>query len=508
MNYPLNEVSAQDVQTVGELIVAARDGFKGGLEGTKPNSNSLKTYSYSSAAKAASKLIAVFPILISRTVSAGTAQMISKYIEQKGCILLQLALQQANISNAANGIEYLRNFHQNLNIGGGSMDYLTKTLDTWIDSLRTDDSAAQADHDRLHGASEGVSLSQTMAAEMKNINENFDDSWIYESDKDLTINSIQMRELMEIFREAESIQVYDTQLNPICLNDYIVEDYGNEDYHVSIKSIGLNEKVIRTRSAEERNAIEDARKDIKFTQSQEDREREERERTNKSLSIARATLPRMQDQDIKKMNGAVPSLLVVRFYNDSNASVVTEFIIGVKSKVLGVNSDEILRRIANDNKDGKKFVNLMRTITGELKVSDFLFGLSRINDDLKSTRKKGAQGEVWRLLQNRSMAAKEQVKHGRINDYSAITTVVISQEDCDALYREENIDITNPSIADHFMSSYNLLAFIIVDDALESVKILFDDDDKYFDEISYMMLERETQDGTYKKLINLIASSR
>jgi hypothetical protein len=54
----------------------------------------------------------------------------------------------------------------------------------------------------------------------------------------------------------------------------------------------------------------------------------------------------------------------------------------------------------------------------------------------------------------------------------------------------------------------NLLGFIIVDDATESVKMLFDDGDNYFEELSYMMLDRETDDKNYKKLINLIASSR
>ena len=76
------------------------------------------------------------------------------------------------------------------------------------------------------------------------------------------------------------------------------------------------------------------------------------------------------------MNSAVPSLIIVRFYNSSTASVATEFIIGVKSKALAVDSNEILRRIANDNKDGKAFLNTMRAITGELKMTDFLFGLS------------------------------------------------------------------------------------------------------------------------------------
>ena len=58
------------------------------------------------------------------------------------------------------------------------------------------------------------------------------------------------------------------------------------------------------------------------------------------------------------------------------------------------------------------------------------------------------------------------------------------------------------------MQSYNLIGFVIADDATESIKIMFDDGEKYFKEYAYRMFERETKDGTYKKLINLMAASK
>ena len=59
------------------------------------------------------------------------------------------------------------------------------------------------------------------------------------------------------------------------------------------------------------------------------------------------------------------------------------------------------------------------------------------------------------------------------------------------------------------MSSYNLMGFAIVDDSNEVLHLLLDNGSRSFEDISYTMLERETQDGgTYKKLINLMAASR
>ena len=131
-----------------------------------------------------------------------------------------------------------------------------------------------------------------------------------------------------------------------------------------------------------------------------------------------------------------------------------------------------------------------------------------MKDDIKSTKRKGAYGDVWNLLANRAAASKEAVKHGVRNDFSAITTVVIAQNDADELFREENFDITDPKNALHFMQSYNLIGFVITDDATESLKIMMDDGEKTFEEYAYRMFDRETQDGTYKKLINLMAASK
>lgn len=440
------------IKTVSQLIDATKAGIDAATNGKATTRDS---YSYSSTAKAASKLIAVYPVLISKTVSANTAQMVSKYIEQKGCIIIQLALQMMNISSAENGAEYLRRFHQNLNVGGDDV----AAMGSIINAMLNDIGNARVQHN-----------SATIAGSIINekLNE-FNLDGMFEHDNSIKISNQQMKELMEMFSDAEKYQIYDIELNERSINDFIVKESAG-DYRVTFKS--FNEAISSTPD-----------KTIVKTQF-------------------------LKDQDIKKMNSAVPSLIIVRFYNSSTASVATEFIIGVKSKALAIDSNEILRRIANDNKDGKAFLNLMRTITGELKMTDFLFGLSRIREDLKSTKVKGAYGDTWALLQNRALAAKTAIARGQRNDFSAITTVVISREDADDLYKEENLDITDPKVARHFMESYNLLGFAIVDDALESVKFLFDDGNNFFEEFSYRMLAKETETETYKSMLKLMANNR
>lgn len=535
-------------------------------------------YSYSSITQAASKMVAVFPVLASRTVSAETAHMITKYIEQYMCNMFTLALQQANISTAKSGIEYLRKYHQNLDIGGDNANAIISTMNTWIDA-----------YERGKSFHESTSFSSVMYDQL-NESDDIDIDHMLEFGVDIDVPAEDVAEIMKIMQEQEKIVVYDTKLNPVSINDYIVNEFANGNYHVSIKpaSSYMNEAGgglrsdgrihVNTGAKSRDEALQDqmdsdaddeyayrnkkrrweeddraaaqardtAREKERQREAQRKRDREDYDRAQAKRDRAEARSDRntarnerrndrqraakerkdqensrrtsgnnvfLKDMDVKKMNDANPSLLVVRFYvkeesNGSISSTPTEFIIGVKSKLIPVSTTEILRRIMNDNKDGKKFMKLMRLMSGELSLGNVLFGLSRMKDDVKSTKRKGAHGDIWNLLANRAEAANQAVKHGVHNDFSAITTVVISQNDADELFREENLDITDPSNARHFMQSYNLIGFVITDDATESIKIMFDDGEKYFKEYAYRMFERETKDGTYKKLINLMAASK
>ena len=557
------------------------------------NTSGNNSYSYSSIARAASKLIAVFPVLTSRTVSMSSAHAVSKYIEQISCQFFMLALQQANISNVKNGIDYLRNFHQNLDLGDDNSNAIIATMQSWLDAYEK-------------GTFENATIAGSMNAEA--FAEASVDPFMFQADN-VKISSTDIRDLVNLMHENANIEVLDTNLNPISVNDYIVREFANGTYKVTMGYMDLNEAKKYTgkvknnynngnnqnsgnnsqnnnqnqqkdysgyiaarqqasdyedqkararedqrhqnQTAEEeqrfrnkvyqdtqnyyndlakekekqkaRDAENEKNRNFQAEQKEKDRAREDakaaKERADSQYNIQKAQQFRygsamiLKDQDIKKMNDAVPSILVVRFYQRDNnggiSDIPTEFLIGVKSKIVPITTTEILRRIMNDNKDGQKFLKFMRTITGELKASEVILGLSRITDDVKSYKVKGARGDLWTLLQNRAAAAKSQIKSGKHNDFSAITTVLISQEDVDELYREENLDISDPKNALRFMSSYNLMGFAIVDDSNEVLHLLLDNGSKSFEDISYTMLERETQDGgTYKKLINLMASSR
>ena len=412
-----------------DLLKLAKHSYEEGKESIEDIKNT-SSYSYNSAAEAASKLVAVFPMLVSRSVTSDTTSKLSKYIEARGCIIIQLALTANNIANSKNGIEYLRRFHQNLDIGGNSISSIIQAMDDYI-----------AQNESYINVEAFREYFNTLTEAMLNL------PALYQFDKAVKIPLIEEQKIQKILAEADSLS------NKISY-DYIIGG----------------------------SIVEDSKGQIDTK-----------------------PVANLVSQDLKKINGAAPTILNVKFYNDENAKNGTNFIIGIKSKVFGVNSDEIIRRIYNDNSDGKFFFNFMRAFTGEIGFfKDLVLGLSTIEDDVNSIRKKGAKGDVWRMLQNRAQIAKNAVRNRETNIAAAITTVVITQADADYLYKQYNIDINDPKIAARFMKSYNLLGFIICDDTIESLKVMFDDGDKSFEEISYSMLEKSSSDSALKKAITLM----
>lgn len=390
-------------------------------------------YSYSSIAKAASDLVAVFPILCSSNVSRDTASLITKAIEQQGCIAMQLVLSAINLSSAADGFEYLKKFHQNLKTGNATLDDL------------------------------GIAIGRLGMSSPVYRNESV-------SDIQLTIE--QTNRLVQIMKESFT-QYYEDDYNHESLSDFCVNEAA-DGYYVSVSQL--------------------PKERYKFI-------REDGNESNKMLS-------QLKNSDAKKINESVPSLLIVRFTTAGDHPVVTEYVVGVKAKLIATDYMEILNKIYTNNRDGQGLANLIRFTSGELRfVRDVLFGVDKARDEILSI-KRGSKEQIWKTLQYRAQKSKYMLSKGMNNDASAITTVVITSEDADYLFKEENVNIKDPKVAKRFMESYNLFGLVIVNDAEEVAMIKYDNGEQYFEKLAYEMLERDTGDGQFKKIVNLMSTMR
>lgn len=219
------------------------------------------------------------------------------------------------------------------------------------------------------------------------------------------------------------------------------------------------------------------------------------------------------DSDIKKANEMQPSLIVVQYTevdpnNDYKMVDQRSFVAGVKSRLISVDSSDIVDRITVKNKTKINFLNFIRATTGEINFfKDFILCLKQAKIDAKNSIKRGEAAEMWKTLESLAVKNKTNKLRKSGNDASAITTLVVNQETVNLIKKDYEINLENPSIARMILNEYNLLGLIIADESIEVVKFLYDGQDM-FEQQAYSFLERENNDKSYKKIINLMSQNR
>ena len=213
--------------------------------------------------------------------------------------------------------------------------------------------------------------------------------------------------------------------------------------------------------------------------------------------------------DYKKANEMVPTLITVNFYapaGDTNTPVaVGNVVIGVKARLIPVASNDIVNHIMAKVDDKNILLQFIRATTRETNfVKDFLLAIDRAKIDALAHSRKGSANPMWKVLERRAMGSRLKRLIGSNNNYMAITSLIISQEDVDYIKKEYNVNVEDPSTVYPLFSNYNLLCFGISDESLEVAKFMFDTGDGNWENYSFTSLEREDKDNTYKKVVNLM----
>ena len=210
------------------------------------------------------------------------------------------------------------------------------------------------------------------------------------------------------------------------------------------------------------------------------------------------------DNDIKKANDMMPTMMAVNFYvnntEEGRQVVAGTAVIGVKAKLQYVTTKEMTERIAIKNKDRNGLFNFIRSTTKEISFfKDFLFAVDKAKIDAS-----GKANPIWKILERRAARSKYNRWFGAQNDASAITSLVISMDTVEILRKDYDMNCNTRSILD-VMESYNLMAFFICDEIKERVISMYDDGSRQFEVLSYSMLEKDDKTD-YKKIINILAS--
>ena len=514
----------------------------------------------SSIMRASRDLVMSFPVLCTDTIQASTASMISKAIERNCITTLQLLFASANMTGN-NGLEALQKWHKNFDNDMDMDDYLAA-----VDALASTAKVTYDNRNKIVTDFRNIKgVSESMIRECTANNNFFPESSFSESSvMDFVLES--KHDGFAVIKEADKSYRNNprfTQGNPFLPNDPVVNTVGfdkdslvydelddewktydqfrvdQEIRQAEYEKMNDKEKEayrrqvdaakqaaergrFRIQKAYQNKQYELQKAQMKAQQKQNDivnklnrdkfdyqKQRDEIEDTFKRNNAQRELFQKqLLDSDIKKCNELVPAMMIVQYVttNPDGTSIDRQFIAGVKTRLISCSSYEIIDRIKSIEKNKANMLNLVRATTKEISFcKDFVAGIEQAKIDAKRNSKLSKNSAIWRSLQDRATKSGiKRLKKNKANDAGAITTLVISEEEVNYMKKVEAIDLNNPAVAKSIMEAYNLMGLVIVDEQVEVAKFLFDGD-RYYQEYAFNTLERESNDNSYKKVINLLS---
>lgn len=485
----IHETHISDIVDVIKNGVKTADSFLSRSSGTVATSGSLT--------KATKGLIMEFPVLVSKANHIESAGIVAKAYEAKFVTLLQLAFSAMNFSTSKDALQYLKNFHTNLDYDKLSVDDFMNIMDNFVQ------------HNSANMTADSYAKYKAVTEDMRNLCYTFED--------DINESSLNSYKVMNNYGRLTVVseKVWKTPQDAEAANDRrakAASDLGKSYRERDAK----NDESIRQSNQARINAAKAVASQLKDAKVAKDKADSQIKRNDTQNTIdthdyeVRMLPTNLLPTDVKKANEMVPTMLVINFVvtdtaGENTVPIYQSVIIGVKAKLYEVEPTDVINKIIAKRVDSNLLLKLIKVGTREVSfVKDFLLAIDDAKLDALSRSKKGSTNKLFKVLERRAIGGRIR-KTLKMNNYAkAISSLVISQEEAEALLKN-NIDVTNPSVMRPIMEQLNLISFAIIDESSESVKFIWDTGDDTYETIPLSKLEREQSDGMSKKVINLMA---
>lgn len=518
------------LKDIFDIYNGVKDLSKGELENMVQSHK--KGRSISSVARKSNDLICVFPVLASRNISIDVQAMISKAIEKNCVAMMQMIFSAIPVSDADNAFDYISQFHTNINKSAKmiNLDDVIQVADSivskesYIEGTKPDYkilSEVQRDMKNLHYYLEDEISTQSIAegfsckldpsgkfmvtGEVRRIIKEDSDQAKNQVDNNGGVNK-DLKEDPKLKKQWPTEKIdHDTAQRMQHMQDEIKKK-DEEIYQLNMAARG-REKAFNKTYEKLLQAGEDDRK--KLNQLQSEREYRKRREDDQLLAnkqeefFSKQILP----SEFKKANELMPTLMVVNFKvkTDNGFETIDSVIIGIKAKLYPMSSEDMVTHLVSKAKDANWMTKLIKASTREISFfKDFLFAIDKAKIDALSMSRRGSSNMMWKVLERRAIKSRFNRLMARSNDASAITTLLISQNEVDFIKKEYHIDITDVRNTKVIMEQYNLLGMSIADESLEIAKFMWDTGEDLWENVSFGNLERESNDNTYKKVVNLM----
>ena len=198
------------------------------------------------------------------------------------------------------------------------------------------------------------------------------------------------------------------------------------------------------------------------------------------------------DADIKKSNDMMPFGIQVRLLavNDKKEFVqYVDVVIGVKTILHPVKSNDMIENIVRTLQNKSALFKFLRWTTGEISLfKDIILNIDNIKTDTANKYNgKSPFFNTLKRLKNKKLTVRNFTVPGAVIPNA---TIVVSNYEVDELKQKYAIDVNNVSVAKKLMSGLFLMSFMIMDEGMGTISVLYDGDDA-FQTYSVENIERE-----------------
>ena len=500
--------------------------------------------SFKSITSATKDLILTFPVMVSTDIEPDNAIMIAKAQEKKMASLLHILFTAISVGSNEDVYDYVRKFHANV----GSMN---NTLDGYADAFdklattfgESYDATLKIDHEVLNTVLEELKESNYTLPD--NVNESSLESYKvvpgYRTGyKDMIIQEARLDDPSLIGPPNPNadfnLDYDDRSLRGRGAQNYaqgLLPSYGlnyDTDSNYIRDNITQNPDGSYTlRTQDGRNLLmnQDELNNLNRLVGYNNNNNRPNETIQRRIeqgpnakdmspvdmakymeSITKAHNAVVLNNEYKKANELQPTMMVVNFMkkDKNDEGYINTAVIGIKCKIYPITSADIVNRISGKLQDKSFLTNFVRATTNEIAFfRDFLFAVDQAKFDAKSYGKNASSNKLWKVLERRSTKSKFRRSLKMYNDATAISTLVMSENDSEYLKKVHSIDILDVSRARKIMDAYNFMCLVVANQSTEVASFLYDTGDDTYEMIPFSGLEREASDNSYKKMVNLLS---
>jgi hypothetical protein len=427
-----------------------------------------KTRSHSSLSKRSLEGTLQFPVLVSKSLDLDTLQMTTKALERQYASFVQVVLSMSptlDLSKDKDAAGFIRRFHQNSNV---KLDFHD------IGNMATD-------------------LMENYTAYGDDLEQKFLFAAVYEGSTARLVasNKEQLQSVLEGVRDD-------------VLNSKFVPR--NPLYRFKNDNLNMHHNRIVTEAPSRANNHTDYSTKVdngsslsqSFTGNIANVNMTGGGGSMKTPEKEKFDLPNniLKDNDAKKANELVPTTMHVRtilMNKEGKNQGTMDFIIGIKSTMHPIPSDEMVSNVLNAVQSKSRFFNTVRWTSGEISFfKDFLFNIKEIKDDV-ANRSSGSS-PWWIALKRRRALAKIKGALMIPNQILPNASIVVSMEEVDFIKSNYGYDLMNSSFVDKIMKEYFLIGFVIVDNSTQIAHFLFDGQEG-FQSVTFGGLEQANKSG-------------